>query len=184
MTTPNNAAKMTTIRTRAETGMTTGREPLNSDPGGVGKFEAHANVLRKTNNSMIWYHCKTYTTDGICALTLHGQLDCCTGLLLFMPEDGSTGEAFDPISSCSHESDRGGRLPDALRRPGVRDLTGEVRDTPWEHWRMRWTCVRHRTRDRNRWASIDFCWNWGHHWFFWGSWACKPLLSIIKQTDK
>lgn len=55
MTTPNTAAKMTTIRTRAETGMTTGRELLNwyiSDPGGVGAFEAHANVLRKTHNSI------------------------------------------------------------------------------------------------------------------------------------
>ncbi len=55
MITPNTAAKMTTIRTRAETGMAAGRALLNwyiADPGGVGTFETHANVLRKTHNSI------------------------------------------------------------------------------------------------------------------------------------
>lgn len=41
MITPNTAAKIITISTRAETGMDTGRELLNwyiSDPGDVGTF--------------------------------------------------------------------------------------------------------------------------------------------------
>lgn len=41
MTTPNTAAKIIIIRTRAETGMVTGAELLNwyiSDPGDAGTF--------------------------------------------------------------------------------------------------------------------------------------------------
>lgn len=103
---------------------------------------------------MVSYH---ITTDEFCPLTPHSQRDC-AGFLLVTPGDGSTGHTLDPISSSSHESDGGGRLPNALRHQGVHDLTSEVRDTPWEHRWMWWTCVRHRTRDSNRRASIDFCW--------------------------
>lgn len=130
---------MIIIRTTAETGMDTGREPLNwyiSDPGDVKTFKACANVVRNIHNSKYVRQLQEIRrADEFCALTLHIQLDC-AGLLLATPEGGSTCQAFDTVSTFNQESDRGCHLPDTLCCQGVRVFTGEVRDTPCEYWRM------------------------------------------------
>lgn len=110
--------------------------------------------------------------------TLYTQRDR-PGLLLAAPEGSGAGQIFHPISTSSHKSYDGGRLPDALWHHGVHNLAGELWDTPREDRWMRWTRVRHGAGDINCRTGIDFGRDSGHHWFFRGGWTCDAGGRIL-----